>query len=137
MRLLVYRDHSRLELKRKLQSRFPDYDGIELVLDGLEERGYLDEERFVSEYLASRKRKGYGPLRIKAELQDRGISKDLISSYLLEDDGEWYQLMLVAAATKVGISPTQDHKTQQKAARFLEYRGFSTSMIRRYLWDDE
>ncbi len=137
MGLLVHREHSRMELKRKLQSRFPDSDEIEPVLDGLEGRGYLNEERFVSEYLASRKRKGYGPLRIKAELQDRGISRDLIASYLLEDDVEWYQLMLVAAATKVGVSPTPDQKTQQKAARFLEYRGFPTSMIRRYLWDDE
>jgi len=137
MRLLVYREHSRMELRRKLQSRFPDSDVIEPALDGLEERGYLDEDRFVAEYLASRKRKGYGPLRIKAELQERGISKELISGCLMEDDAEWYRLMQVAAATKVGDSPVLDRKTQQKAARFLEYRGFPTSMIRRYLWDDE
>ncbi len=138
MRLLVHREHSRMELRRKLQSRFPDSDEIELVLDGLEGLDYLNEERFVTGYLASRKRKGYGPLRIKAELQDRGIGKELISKYLMEDDdAEWYRLMQGAAATKLGVSPLFDHKTQQKAARFLEYRGFPSSMIRRYLWDDE
>ncbi len=137
MRLLVHREHSRLELRRKLQSRFPDSAEIEPALDRLEERGYLNEERFVAEYLASRKRKGYGPLRIKTELRERGIGKELIARYLMEDDEEWYRLMQAAAAAKVGVSSEVSRKTQQKTARFLEYRGFPTSMIRRYLWDDE
>lgn len=137
MRLLVYREHSRTELRRKLQTRFPDAPEIEQVLDGLEQRDYLSDERFVEEYLKSRKRKGYGPLRIRAELQERGISKDLISKHLIDDDLDWYQLMQKAAASKVGDSPNFDLITQKKVARFLEYRGFPTSMIRRYLWDNE
>jgi len=137
MRLLAHREHSRAELRRKLQARFPNSDAIEPVLEGLEERGYLNDERFVEEYLTSRRRKGYGPLRIKAELRERGIGQDLITRHLTEDDAEWYRLMQQAAASKVGGSPDFNRKTQQKAARFLEYRGFPASMIRRYLWDDE
>ena len=103
----------------------------------MEEQGYLDDERFLREYLAVRKRKGYGPLRIKAELQDRGISSGLIASHLEEQDADWYQLMQQAAATKVGSSAGSSQKSQQKLARFLEYRGFPVSMIRRYLWDGD
>ncbi len=137
MRLLVYREHSRAELCRKLQTRFPDSAEIESVLNDLEERNYLSDERFVEEYLKSRKRKGYGPLRIKAELQERGVSNDLISKHMMDDDVDWFQLMQDAAARKVGVSPNFNHKTQQQIARFLEYRGFPASMIRRYLWDSE
>ncbi len=97
----------------------------------------MSDERFVEEYLQSRKRKGYGPLRIKAELQERGISRELVASHLDEHDSEWYRLMQQAAASKMGASSHSDHKSQQKVARFLEYRGFPVSMIRRYLWDDE
>ena len=93
MRLLVHREHSREELRRKLQTRFADSAEIEPVLDVLEERGYLSDERFVEEYLKSRKRKGYGPLRIKAELRDRGVGRDLITRYLIENDADWYRLM--------------------------------------------
>lgn len=107
------------------------------MLDGLEEQGYLNDERFVQEYLNSRKRKGYGPLRIRAELQERGLSSELVARYLEEQDSDWYQLMRQAAITKAGLSATSDPKSQQKIARFLEYRGFPVAMIRRYLWDDE
>jgi regulatory protein len=107
------------------------------VLDGLEEQGYLNDERFVQEYINSRKRKGFGPLRIKAELQERGLSSELIARYIEEQDSEWFQLMQKAATGKTGDFTEPSHKSQQKIARFLGYRGFPTSMIRRYLWDDE
>ncbi len=136
MRLLVYREHSRAELRRKLQTRFPDSSEIEQVLDGLEQCNYLSDERFVEEYLKSRIRKGYGPLRIKAELLERGIAKDMIKQYLSEYDDQWYQLLQSAAAGKLGSASRLEQKTQQKIARFLEYRGFSVAMIRRYLWDE-
>ncbi len=137
LRLLANREHSRLELSKKLQSRFADSDAIDPVLDSLEEQGYLSDERFVEAYLEMRKRKGYGPLRIQAELQERGISRELISNYLEHGDADWYELMQQAAAGKFGSSADGSRKTQQKAARFLEYRGFPTSMIRSYLWDEE
>ncbi len=108
-----------------------------MVLDGLEEQGYLDDERFLQEYLNSRKRKGYGPLRIKAELQERGVSSELVSRYLEEQDSDWYQLMQQTASSRGGNLADSSYKSQQKLARFLEYRGFPVSMIRRYLWDDE
>lgn len=136
MRLLVYREHSRSELRRKLQTRFPDAAEIEQVLDGLEQHNYLNDERFVAEYLRGRVRRGYGPLRIQAELQERGISKDMIAQRLCEYDDQWYQLLQSAAAGKLGNISKHDRKTQQKVARFLEYRGFPTSMIKRYLWDE-
>lgn len=137
IRLLAQREHSRAELYRKLQSRFSDTGYIDSVLDDLEGRGYLSDERFVEEYLKSRKRKGFGPLRIKAELQERGIGRELIARYLDEQDSEWYLLMQQAAAGKSGGPAASDYRSQQKVARFLEYRGFPASMIRRYLWDDE
>jgi regulatory protein len=99
--------------------------------------GYLNDERFLQEYLSMRKRKGYGPLRIKAELLERGLSSDLVSSYLEEQDSDWYQLMQQVAISKSGGLAKSTHESQQKLARFLEYRGFPVSMIRRYLWDGE
>ncbi len=126
-----------MELYRKLQSRFADSIHIESTLDGLERQGYLSDERFTEEYVQGRKRRGYGPLRITAELRERGISHGLIHRYVEEQDAEWYQLMQQAAASKFGGASKSDQKSQQKIARFLEYRGFPVSMIRRYLWDDE
>ncbi len=136
LRLLTNREHSRAELYRKLQNRFADSILIGSTLDGLEEQGYLSDERFAEEYVYGRRRKGYGPLRITAELRERGISKEIISRYIGDQDDGWYQLMQQAAAAKFGVTAISDPGSQQKTARFLEYRGFPVSMIRRYLWDD-
>ncbi len=76
-------------------------------------------------------------MRIKAELQERGLGNDLIVRFVEEQGFDWYQLMQQAAASKGGLPPSSKRKLQQKLARFLEYRGFPASMIRRYLWDDD
>jgi regulatory protein len=131
------REHSRAELKKKLHTRFGDSSHIEPVLYGLEQESYLNDERFVEEYLSVRKRKGYGPLRIKAELNERGVGNEIISRYIEEQDTDWYTLMQQVAVSKGGSLGELDQKTQQKLARFLEYRGFPVSMIRRYLWDSD
>ncbi len=76
-------------------------------------------------------------MRIKFELRERGIGKELIARYLMEDDEEWYRLMQAAVAAKVGVSSEVCRQTQQKVARSLEYGGLPTPIIRRYAWDVE
>ncbi|MCW8847229.1 MAG: recombination regulator RecX, partial [Sedimenticola sp.] len=82
IRLLTNREHSRLELSRKLQSRCDDRNLLSEVLDDLERSGYLSDDRFTELYVNYRKQKGFGPIRIRQELQERGISTDLIYAWL-------------------------------------------------------
>ena len=89
IRLLAPREHSRLELRRKLLKRDHAPDVIEEVLQRLEEHGLLSEERFVEQYIAMRKRKGYGPVRIRQELRERGINDIMIHEWVDERDDEW------------------------------------------------
>ncbi len=133
MRLLVVREHSRAELRRKLYSRVEDIARLDPVLDGLESRGYLSDERFTEQYVASRKRKGFGPTRIRLELRERGIESDLVESWLDERDEEWLQLLEEVSCRKFGSEQPVDFKERVKRARFLEYRGFPPEMIRRIL----
>lgn len=133
-RLLASREHSREELRRKLATRAGDTDQLEQVLDALESRGYLSDERFVEQYIGYRKRKGFGPLRIRKELVERGVDAALIDHWLDDLGDGWSSLLEETALRKFGAEAPADFKAQAKRARFLEYRGFSTESIRQFLW---
>ena len=65
MDFLARREHSAKEIRRKLGSRIESQDDLELEIQKLEDEGLLSDERFAESYMHSRKRKGFGPLRIK------------------------------------------------------------------------
>ena len=137
MRLLASREHSRAELRSKLALKSADANRLEQVLDALEANNSLSDERYVEQYVGFRKRKGFGPLRIRMELKRKGIDNAMISDWLDERNPEWMQLLESASRSKFGFSAPADFRERGKRARFLEYRGFPTELIRRFLWSDE
>ena len=136
IRLLAPREHSRLELRRKLLKRDHAAEVVEEVLQRLEAHGLLSEERFVEQYIAMRKRKGYGPVRICKELRERGINDTLIHEWIDERDDEWRANMKQVVEKKFSVLVNAEYKEQARLARFLEYRGFPNHMIRDYLFHD-
>jgi regulatory protein len=133
LKLLSGREHSRLELARKLYRRgYPAAD-VDAVLDRLMAEGLLSEERLLAAYVAERLEKGFGPLRIRAELQAKGLSDAAIDPHLQLNDEQCLALMSAVDAGKFGAAPANDRQTLAKRARFLEYRGFPASLIARAL----
>lgn len=133
VRLLSIREHSRHELRRKLRARRHDSDLIERVLDDLECRNLLSDARFVESYVTARSRKGYGPLRIRAELTERGVAMDVVGDWLDRGEIDWSELLADVAGRKFGDRPADDLRDLTRRARFLEQRGFPVSLVRRYL----
>lgn len=133
VRLLAMREHSRQEMRRKLVARFNEQVLIETVLDDLERRRYLSDERFAEAYVNERSRKGYGPLRIRAELSERGIAAGLSARWLDDGTTDWTEVLAEAATRKFGAEPAADLRSLAKRGRFLEQRGFPIGLVRRYL----
>ena len=127
-RLLSQREHSRLELSRKLQRYAEEGDDVEALLNFLEQNKWLSEERF-SENLVHRRAARYGNSRIVAELQQHGIGGEMLAEVkasLKEDEVErccevWRRKFGAVAA---------DAEGRQKQLRFLLSRGFSQKAIR-------
>ncbi len=133
LKLLTSREHSRLELTRKLHRRGYPADAVDAVLDELTAAGLLSEERLLAAYVAERLQKGFGPLRIRAELQAKGLSDAAIDPHLELDEVDCLALMVAVDEGKFGKMPPYDRQTLAKRARFLEYRGFPSSLIARVL----
>ena len=131
MDLLAHREHSRKQLADKLAQRGFERDDIDCALDELQADNLLNDERFAESYLQQRMQKGFGPLRIRHELRDRGISDDIIRQQMEIHADQWSGLMQQQRVKKFGPLIPEDYPEKMKQARFLQNRGFSPESVMR------
>ncbi|MDT8438910.1 MAG: regulatory protein RecX [Wenzhouxiangellaceae bacterium] len=129
IRLLARREHSVRELARKLDQRGHDAALVERVLAALGEAGLQSDRRFAESWCRQRAEKGYGPLRIRAELGERGVASDVVEQALetLEADFEanaraWYQRRY--------RHPPADFRERARRSQALYRRGFDGDIVR-------
>jgi regulatory protein len=138
LKYLSSREHSRLELARKLSPYAQDDDNIESLLDWLQASKFLSQERF-SESLVHRRAGRYGNNRIFSELQSHGIAGAALAEVRQElTDGEAARAREVLRR-KFATAP-EDLAARAKCQRFLQQRGFSHSAIQAVVktaWDED
>jgi regulatory protein len=131
--LLARREHSRVELEHKLLARSFEPAVVEDVLDALEHSGALASDRFLESFVRARAARGQGPARIRRELREHGIEPAASAELLDSGEFDWNALASAARAKRFGAAGPKDHKDRARQGRFLEYRGFEMSQIRRAL----
>lgn len=131
IRLLARREHSSLELRRKLESRGHAAEMVEGVVAEVVANGFQSDARFAESFVRSRLARGQGMLKIRAGLRDRGIDANLVAATLDLDDDEWCRLATGALRKRFGDTPPHDHAEWAKRARFLARRGFSNAIAAR------
>lgn len=135
--MLARREHSATELSRKLQQKTFNKADIEPVLSALQQEGLLNEARFIESFIHYRRAKGYGPVRIRAELLERGITQDLIEHHLNMTDNAWLDDARKAWQKRFKNRLPQDFKSQAQQMRFLQYRGFTPEQINPIFHSDD
>lgn len=128
LRYLSMREHSRLELGRKLARYAEEGDDVNALLDFLEKNNWMSQERFC-ESLLHRRSARFGNNRIMAELQSHGISSEALTglkSGLADSEAArasevWRRKFGTVAA---------DAAERSKQMRFLLQRGFSQRAAR-------
>ncbi|MEQ7917758.1 recombination regulator RecX [Xanthomonas sp. WHRI 1810A] len=133
MDLLARREHGRVELTRKLRQRGAPPELIEPALDRLTEEGLLSESRYLESFVSYRARSGYGPLRIREELSQRGLPRPDIELALKECGIDWHEKLEDTWRRKFSGQLPSDVKERARQGRFLIYRGYSMDMIGRLL----
>ena len=134
LKLLTQREHSALELRHKLERKgYADLDENDLLLDKLKKQGWQDDARFAMAYNYSRQMRGYGPLRIQKELQERGIADEIINKVIEEDAPEWIEILAKVIYKKFSGTLAHDFIERAKQFRFLQLKGFSSWHIKQVL----
>ena len=131
LRFLSMREHSRLELSRKLARHAEEGDDVEALLDFLEKNNWLSQERF-AESLIHRKASRYGNSRVVAELQSHGVNGEALAE-LKSELAESETARAVEVWRRKFGTVAQDAHERARQMRFLMARGFSQRAVREAL----
>ena len=98
---------------------------VSLVLDRLNERGYLDDEKFAAFWVENHNaRKGSSTKKLRQELQQKGVGSQIIDRALAEGDRNDQSELRKIIAKKSARYPDQ-----QKFIQYLLRQGFNYSDI--------
>jgi|TARA_B110000902_G_scaffold32142_1_gene34334 regulatory protein len=121
--MLMRREHSKLELRQKLNLKDFDDAVINDSISLLAEQKYQSDERFSEAFILMRFNQGKGPIKISMELKSRGISEFDLTLF------NWFELAKDVKYKKFGDSKFLDYKEKSKQKRFLQSRGFGFDEI--------
>ena len=130
--LLSYRMRSKSELKDRLIRKNYNEDGIMDVINNLELKGYLDDEKFAYAFAKEKvKNKLIGPIALKFEMSSHKLDLELIDRTINSIYDMFPQKMIInrlITKWKVKDSIGKDPKIKSKIINRLKNKGF--------YWDD-
>jgi len=129
MDFLARREYGHTELVRKLADKGFDRDAAAEAVGRLTEDGLQSDTRFTEAFVQSRINQGKGPVRIRLDLGQKGISDSTIEIALEEAGPDWRALAREQRVKKFGRDLPSDFKEKARQMRFLQYRGFEQDHI--------
>lgn len=131
LRLLSQREHSRLELERKL-AKYEDAPGtLAVALDELTAKDFISEVRVVQSVLHQRAPK-LGAMRVRHELQQKGIAPDAVAEAVAQLQDSELPRARALWQRRFGV-PATEVKERARQARFLAARGFGGATVAKVL----
>jgi regulatory protein len=132
--LLARREHGAKELADKLKQKGYAESDVCVVLLQCQRLELQSDQRYAGALIRTRVRQGYGPERIRYELQQKYIERDVIAAVMAEESIDWVGCASMVLRKKYKYSGSVDLslytiRERQKQKQFLHYRGFSHDII--------
>jgi regulatory protein len=99
------------------------------VIERLIAEHLIDDRRYVDNFVVYHAARGQGPLRVRMQLRQIGLTGEIVES-ALANFPEWSLKMQEARKKKFGAALPSDYAERQRQAKFLSYRGFTGAQIR-------
>lgn len=137
---LSKRELSRYELQQKLLAKEFCLDEVLPLLDDFAQSNYQSDERFVAMTVKESLRRGRGMRHITHKLRQAKVvcedlnatiaqaASDFAQDQTKEDGIDWLALAVATRTKKYGTSIPKDPKDKARQLRFLQSRGFETSV---------
>jgi regulatory protein len=133
LHLLMRRDYTQHELVQKMLVKGYEQDLVTRIITAFVEDGTINETRFIENFIYFRRNRGYGPLRIAAELKARGLSAEMIAKHLEISDNAWLDCAEKIWCKHFKNTPPKDASSKNKQQRFMQGRGFTWEQIQHVL----
>lgn len=123
-------EHCAAELKNKLTQWGVTEPDQSKIIRYLVEEKYLDEKRFAIAYVKDKFRYNkWGKIKIRLELNQKRIEKELIEVALETIDPEEYREMIIRLAKEKKLTYRNEYERKGKLYRFLAGKGFEMDVI--------
>jgi regulatory protein len=136
-----YQERSQAEVRQKLYSLGLFKKEVEELVARLIEEEYLNEERFALGFASGKSRiRGWGKVKIRYELRQKGISEFCISKALKALDETEYRTIFNRQANKkwTALRPEKNiFVKKNKWQQWLLQRGFEPAMIKTWSFPEE
>ena len=136
LRFLARKNHSRLELRRKLVRSHPS-EPVEEILDLLEKKGVLNDKIFALERaLLGRERRLWGDLRVSQDLKRFGIDARMIEQVLEQVNREKGEAESLQETIELWVSKSGEPQTPRPLKKLYNRcirLGYSPPMVRQQL----
>lgn len=129
MDFLARREYGQQELIKKLSGKGFDHGIAEQAVFTLTQDNLQSDQRFAESFVQSRLNQGKGPVRIRLDLEHRGIRQSTVDTAFDVADPDWHALARETRTKKFGDGLPADFKEKARQMRFLQYRGFEPDHI--------
>jgi regulatory protein len=128
MKLLLYKQRSEKELKRKLLEEEFSEDAVSQAVKYCASFGYVDDRRYAENYLLSYREKKSCQV-IRNELAGKGIGEKIIEDVMEEHPYDENEIADALIQKKAGQPHRLDDRELRRTYAFLARKGFSSSVI--------
>ncbi len=131
MKLLEYRERSEEEIRDRMRRKGYEEKVIAETVEFLKNQNLLNDKRFARMWTESRLRKSYGRWKVRSDLQEKGVDRELIDEVLkqLYSEVNETQIALELVKRKWPSLRKKDNLMLQRISNFLKRRGFSFEVI--------
>jgi regulatory protein len=133
MRLLAIRPRTRRELFCGLARRFYNEEVIEEVVRNLDEEGRINEREYAGRFIRDRiKLKPSGPRKLRVELRERGVGKEIIEESMSKYYGAEKQREVALGLLRrkfARLKSCEGARERQELKEFLYKQGFEEACI--------
>ncbi len=131
LKYLSQREHSRLELERKLAPHVQEGEDLAAVLDALEAKNFINPERVAQSVLYRRSSK-LGSSRVLHELRSKGLDDTVVRAAAEQLKDSEHARAWEVWQRKFG-EPASTPQERMKQMRFLASRGFGGDVVSKVL----
>jgi regulatory protein len=136
LNLLKLRDRTVGEIRDKMKQKGFEQAEIEVTINFLTEKGFLDDERFVTNFIRNKQQFGSaGKYKIKFKLEQLKVNRELINQKLAEVNPE-SEIERAKELAQNWLNKKQTvlpEKKYEKLGRFLVSKGFEIDIVKNVL----
>lgn len=135
LNLISYRQRSIKEIRQNLTMKGYEDIYIEKAIEYCKGQNYLNDEDFADSFIKDKQNLNkYGSKRIKYELINKGVSKNVIEKVLQIDPEDEYCTALELAEKRMNSYNGQDRNSiYRKLGGFLQRKGYPFDIVKKVL----